>query len=178
MTDISDRYARIADGFTARIEAVPADAWDNDSPCEGWKARDVALHVINGCSMFLGEEPPSGLADDQLAGAWKEGRSKIEAALLDPERAAGTAQTPMGPMPLEAFIGRIATADVLIHTWDLARATGLDETLDAEGVAGTYSGMKPMDAMIRQPGIFGPKVECAEDADEQTQLLTFLGRQV
>ena len=38
--------------------------------------------------------------------------------------------------------------------------------------------MKPMDAMIRQPGVFGPKVECAADADTQTQFLSFLGRKV
>jgi hypothetical protein len=34
-----------------------------------------------------------------------------------------------------------------------------------------------MDAMIRQPGIFGPKLDPPPGADEQTQLLYFLGRQ-
>jgi hypothetical protein len=35
--------------------------------------------------------------------------------------------------------------------------------------------------MIRQPGVFGAKVEVADDADdadEQTRFLSFLGRQV
>ena len=63
-----------------------------------------------------------------------------------------------------------------MHTWDLARAVGGDEKLDANAVTQAYSGMKPMDAMIRQPGIFGPKVEPAADADEQEQFLNFLGR--
>ena len=35
-----------------------------------------------------------------------------------------------------------------------------------------------MDAMIRMPGVFGPKVESAADADPQTELLNFLGRTV
>ena len=81
-------------------------------------------------------------------------------------------------MPLEQMVGRIMCSDVLVHTWDLARATGQDETLNAEAVEGTFSGLKPMDAMIRQPGIFGPKLESPEGADLQTQMLCFLGRAV
>jgi uncharacterized protein (TIGR03086 family) len=68
--------------------------------------------------------------------------------------------------------------DVLVHTWDLARAVGGDERLDEAAVAGAYSGLKPMDAMIRRPGVFGPKVEAPEGADLQTEFLSFLGRQV
>ena len=57
-------------------------------------------------------------------------------------------------------------------------AVGGDEQLDADAVSGAYSGLKPMDAMIRMPGVFGPKVESAPDASEQTQFLNFLGRTV
>ncbi|MFB6980597.1 maleylpyruvate isomerase N-terminal domain-containing protein [Streptomyces scopuliridis] len=32
----------------ARIRATPATRWDAASPCEGWTARDVVAHVING----------------------------------------------------------------------------------------------------------------------------------
>ena len=41
---------------------------------------------------------------------------------------------------------------------------------------GAYSGLKPMDAMIRNPGFFGAKLECAEGAPLQTEFLRFLGR--
>jgi uncharacterized protein (TIGR03086 family) len=68
--------------------------------------------------------------------------------------------------------------DVLVHTWDLARAVGGDEQLDADAVAAAYSGLKPMDAMIRQPGVFGPKVDTPAGADVQTEFLNFLGRTV
>jgi uncharacterized protein (TIGR03086 family) len=81
-------------------------------------------------------------------------------------------------MPAEQMIGRLTCTDVLVHTWDLARAVGGDETLDADAVAGAFSGLKPMDAMIRMPGVFGPKVDAPSDADEQTEFLTFLGRTV
>ena len=82
----------------------------------------------------------------------------------------------MGDMPASQIIGRFLASDVLVHTWDLARAVGGDERLDATAVTQAYSGLKPMDAMIRQPGVFGPKVEPAADADEQEEFLNFLGR--
>ena len=76
------------------------------------------------------------------------------------------------------MIGRFICSDVLVHTWDVARATGGDETLDADAVTGSFAGLKPMDAMIRMPGVFGPKLEAAEGASEQDQFLAFIGRQV
>ena len=82
----------------------------------------------------------------------------------------------MGPMPAAQVIGRLISMDVLVHTWDLAKATGGDLALDADAVAMSYSGIKPMDAMIRQPGMFGPKLDTPAGADIQTEFLRFLGR--
>ena len=67
--------------------------------------------------------------------------------------------------------------DILVHTWDLARATGLDETLDADEVAGMYAGMLPIDEMLRASGQYGARVEVPDQADLQTKLIAFTGRQ-
>jgi hypothetical protein len=66
--------------------------------------------------------------------------------------------------------------DLLVHTWDLARAVGADEHLDEDSVRDAYETLKPMDAMIRQPKVFGPKLEPPLDADQQREFLYFLGR--
>jgi hypothetical protein len=66
--------------------------------------------------------------------------------------------------------------DVLVHTWDLARAVGADERLDEGSVRHAYEVLKPMDAVIRQPNVFGPKLESPPGADLQTEFLYFLGR--
>jgi uncharacterized protein (TIGR03086 family) len=66
--------------------------------------------------------------------------------------------------------------DVVVHTWDLARATGLDETLDADVVHDMLVGMEPLDDMLRASGQYGPKVEVGADSDEQTRLIAFTGR--
>jgi uncharacterized protein (TIGR03086 family) len=67
--------------------------------------------------------------------------------------------------------------DVLLHTWDLARATGQDETLDPDEVAMMYEGMLPMDEHLRASGHYGPRVAVPDDADVQTKLIAFVGRQ-
>ncbi len=53
MSDTLDRYRRLADDLTARVEAAPEDAWANSSPCAGWTARDVMAHVIGNARAVL-----------------------------------------------------------------------------------------------------------------------------
>ena len=62
-------------------------------------------------------------------------------------------------MPLGHAIDMIYTSDVFLHRWDLARATGQDETLDPDKCAAMLEGMLPMDEVLRQSGQYGPRVE-------------------
>ena len=82
----------------------------------------------------------------------------------------------MGEMPLADAIDRLVTGDVHIHTWDVARACGLVESLDPEVTADMLAGMQPMDAALRASGHFGPKVDVPADASVQDRLLAFVGR--
>ena len=180
MSEISDRFRRVADGFTTRAKAVPADGWDRPSPCEGWLARDVVAHVVGAAGMFLGrvgvELPATQSPDDDPIAAWEAARDAVQAALDDPTIASREYDSPMGITTLERTIGMFGIGDVLVHTWDLARATGLDEHLDPDEVHRLLEVMEPNDAMMRQGSAFGPKVDVPDDADEQTKLLAFSGR--
>ncbi len=82
-----------------------------------------------------------------------------------------------GTHPLDEAIAMFVMGDVLMHTWDLARAAGLDDTLDADEVAGMYEGMLPLDDMLRQSGQYGPRVDVPDDAPVQDKLMAFVGRQ-
>jgi uncharacterized protein (TIGR03086 family) len=82
----------------------------------------------------------------------------------------------MGSASFEATFDQIATNDVFMHTWDLARATGQDETLDPDLVHELHVSMEPLDQMLRESGHYGPRVEVPDDADEQTKLIAFIGR--
>ena len=70
----------------------------------------------------------------------------------------------------------IYTADVFMHTWDLARATGQDDRLDPGFSAALVDGMEQMEEAIRSSGQYGARVSVPADADAQTRLLGFIGR--
>jgi len=175
MSESTDRFQSVLSAFDARVQATPADAWGKPAPCEGWVARDVVAHVANNLRGFTGMDPVG--ADDEILGAWNASRDAI-VGLATTGDLSTVVQGPFGPMPVEQILGQIISMDVLVHTWDLARAVGGDERLDPAVVSGAYSSLKPLDAMIRQPGFFAPKVEPPAGADEQTEFLCFLGRQV
>jgi uncharacterized protein (TIGR03086 family) len=179
--EVIDRVTVLVNGFDARVHAASADSWSNAAPCDGWTARDVVVHVGNNLlrlgAGLQGQPPREITADEDIVAAWDEAKSTFFTGVGTGDLSTAL-PGPFGPMPAEQMIGRFVSTDVLVHTWDLARATGGDEQLPVEMVTAAYSGLKPMDAMIRQPGVFGPKVDAPEGADVQTEFLCFLGRQV
>ena len=182
MTAFADHYRRVAAQFTARVGEVPSDAWENPAPCEGWVARDVVRHLVEWLPDFFFDRwgiahPERPSVDDDPAGAWAAVDGAIQAALDDPAVATRTEETRMGLMSFEQTIEMICTGDVFLHTWDLARAAGLDETLDPDEVHRMLEGIEPYDEILRSSGQYGPRVPVPDDADEQTRLIAFIGRQ-
>jgi uncharacterized protein (TIGR03086 family) len=182
MSEISERYRKVAAGFSRRVDAVPDAAWDNPAPCEGWVARDVVVHLVEWLpAFFFGtwdvDHPPIPAAVDDPVGAWNVLNATIQSALDDPEIATAERETRMGRTTFEQTIDMICTGDILIHTWDLARATGLDDALDVDEVHNWVVAMEPTDALLRGSGHYGARVGVPSDADEQTRLIAFLGRQ-
>jgi len=180
VTATADRYRQLTAGFTARVESVPDDRWASQSPCEKWTARDVVRHMVTTSGFFfglVGRSMPAGPSvDDDPGAAWAAARDAVQAGLEDPEMASLEFDGFAGPQTFEQAINRFVCADVLVHTWDLARAAGLDERLDAGAVHEIFEAMKPMEEMMRSSGEFGERVDVPDDADEQTRLLAFLGR--
>jgi uncharacterized protein (TIGR03086 family) len=183
MSEIAERYRRVAARFTARVNEVPEDAWENPAPCDGWVTRDVVRHLVEWIPGFLvgagGPALPVGPSvDEDPAGAWAALDAGIQALLDDPVASAMQLSHPQaGTHRLDDAIATFFLGDVVVHTWDVARAAGLDETLDAEAVHDMLVGMEPMDAALRASGHYGPRVEVPVDADEQTRLIAFTGRQ-
>jgi uncharacterized protein (TIGR03086 family) len=121
---------------------------------------------------------PGPSVDDDPARAWSALDATIQSSLDDPAIALAVRDTRIGPSSFADQIDMICTGDVLVHTWDLARATGQDETLDPVEVGRMLAGMSAIDEdMLRNSGHYGPRVDVPDDASAQDRLIAFVGRQ-
>jgi len=180
MSSPSDRYARLAARFLALVEAVPEDRWSAPSPCEDWTALQVVEHVVGTHPYFLGlvgiepVEAPA-VADDPV-GAVSAVTSQMAAAMADPEVAERTYDGHFGTRTLEWGVDHFLSDDLVVHGWDLARATGGDERIDPEEVEIVREHAAGWGDAMRGPGAMGPELEPPAGADPQTRMLAFLGR--
>lgn len=180
LDEIRDRYDRLSGALAAKIDAVPPDKWDAPSPCEGWTARDVVKHVSEAPAMVFkmagrefGEVPSVG---DDPAAAFASSREKIREALADADAANAEYDSFFGRTSLAQSIDRFVNFDLVVHAWDLSRATGLDERIDPEEIGCLRDVAESFGDAARSPGVFGPEVPVDPGADEQAKLLGFLGR--
>lgn len=183
MDPIATRFRRVAGTFSERVAAVDGDVWERPSPCEGWVARDVVRHLVTWVPGFLGagaglDLPPGPDVDADPAGAWDHLRTQLQAILDDPDRSAGTfTNEHTGEHRVDEAVDQFVLGDVLVHTWDLARATGQDETLDPDEVHRMLVGIEPMGDALAKSGHYGPPVALEAGAGEQARLLAATGRQ-
>lgn len=191
MSAIADRYSRHADAFERKIIAVRTDQWANQSPCEAWSARDVVSHIVSMHGFMLrpvgrGFDAAPSVLDDPL-GAFKAARAEVEAVLEDPKLAVAECETPNGRMTVKQQIDEVVSDDLVLHGWDLARATGQDATINPDDVARLWSITAAIPAELmrkyRTPGafgpgveVYGPEVQVSKEAPLQDRLLGLIGR--
>ncbi len=182
-TEDVERYARVARGFSDRLAQVGPDQWSNATPCSEWTVRDLVVHVISTQRRVLAMLSTSDVTDvdpeGDLAAAWSEASADLLAAASDPAR--GTTQvTTFGgrEVPFETVVGGLVCSDTVIHTWDLARATGQDEQLDPTAVDHCADMLAGIGDSMRRPGGFGEALPPPPEADAQTKFLLFAGRAV
>jgi uncharacterized protein (TIGR03086 family) len=182
MSEVLERYGRVADGFGSRLHRVTPDQWTTPTPCSEWDARNLVAHVITTHRRMVanldGSPAQESDAAEDVTVQWSEASAAVREALADPERASRMVSGMFGEQSFESLVSRLLCADTLFHTWDLARATDQDEQLDPQAVAKAMEFLAPLDEAIRRPGGFAPKIEPAAGADPQTRLLNFGGRAV
>lgn len=175
------RWHREASGRFSEVVAGTTD-WDAPTPVAEWRARDVVDHLVSWFPPFLaagtGITLPTGpsAADDPVA-AWRHHRGHVQALLDEPSTKGAVYTSQMfGELPLSVAVEQFYVADVFMHTWDLARATGQDDLLDQTRCAELLAGMEPMEKVIRESGQFGTRVVVPGGASAQDRLIGFIGR--
>ena len=138
--DDLDALDRAVDGFGERL-ALVADRWTAPTPCDEWDVRWLCAHVVGGnrfAVLILG----GASADDALSqvmavrqiGGWpvddlQAGAADMRAAFAASGTLERTVDHPVGELTGEQFL-RLRIYDVLLHTWDLAKALSAADRLD------------------------------------------------
>lgn len=170
------------------VERVTPDQYGLATPCAEWDVRALLNHLLGTLALgsaLLGDSPPTvnvapgelpdvDLVGDDPAKAYRVGVEALLAA-AGGDALTRTHQTPLGEMP-GAVLGGFTTLDILVHGWDLAKATGQDATLEsalAEQVLGFAQ--QTITEATRAPRI-GPELAVSTAAAATERLVGFLGR--
>lgn len=183
MSENLRKYTQALFTLDAVAARVPADAWDNQSCCENWTAREAAGHaawlVRHLGRLAAGEQPAAEqpeaevLGDDPAAGM-RDIVTTTLAQLDQPDSLARIAQTPFGEMPIEDFMG-VVWVDPLTHAFDVADAAGIAHGIDQPTAEAALAQLQPLADGLRSPGLFGDAVETDAD-DAVARFIAFTGR--
>lgn len=180
MNDTAARFHRLSAAFERTLAAVPDDAWDLPSPCAGWTARDVVGHMVDVHGMMLKpldrtlvDVPP--VASDPL-GAFRAANAQVAAVVDDPSTAGTAYDGYFGPTTVGATIDQFLALDLVVHRWDLGRATGQQVEIDREDMERIRRDVENLGDTARQANVFGAPVDVGPDASEQDRFIAFLGR--
>jgi uncharacterized protein (TIGR03086 family) len=171
--------------WLAHLRQVSPEQWKDPTPCPEWDVHTLVNHIVgeqrwmqpllDGATIaevgdqfdgdLLGEEPTS-VAESAAAEAM---------GAVPPAVATGRiAHLSFGDTPADEYVRGVAV-DLLIHTWDLAAATGGERQLDPALVEAAAEWYRGNEDGYRSAGVVGPRTEGAH-ADPQSQLLAAFGR--
>jgi len=184
--DIPAMFRGAVAEFDARVRQIGDHQWQAATPDEDWSVRDLVNHVV-------GEDlwaPPllagSTIAEvgvrfdgDVLGADPKQAWAAASAGAVQAVDADGamdrTVHLSFGDFPGREYTLQLF-ADHLIHAWDLARAIGADERLDAGLVASCATWFGAVEDAYRSAGAIAARPPVPGDADAQTLLLARFGR--
>ena len=166
------------------VEGVPDDALARPTPCSEYTVGDLLDHLASFLLAFtaaaakapLGRAPKADAAN--LTDDWRaripEGALSLAEAWRAPD--AWTGMTAAGGIDLPADVAGIVGLDELvIHGWDLARATDQPSGYDGPGLPDVHANVLHFRSAGIE-GLFGPEVPIPEDAPLFDRILGATGR--
>lgn len=171
-------FVRAASHAAAMASKVDASQLDAPTPCREWTVAQLVEHMAGGPSYLLGalgvaHEPPRTNVDAYAAAV-----ARCLAELRAPGALERRSLSPAGFEWSMAEATAGTSMEHLVHTWDLAEATGQDPTLDDDLDEACVAMFLPaMPEVGRRAGLDGPEVPVPADASPQYRLLGAMGRQ-
>ena len=166
------------------VAGLGPDRLTQPSPCAEWDVHATLNHTLGATWMFTlanqgqaaGEDAGDLVGDDPRT-ALSEAAAANLASWRQPGAFDGNREFPFGTFPAQAA-AMLNLEEIVVHTWDIAKATGQDTTIDPAIAEMVYEFMcaMPLDP-YRAHGAFGPEVTVASAAPVEQRLLALVGRQ-
>jgi uncharacterized protein (TIGR03086 family) len=184
----ASHLARAAGPFLEIVRNVKPDQLANPTPCADYDVRKLVNHLLFWGPSLVGAAgketvPPPAAAESDVDLAGADWAAALEAHAERTVAAWGTGDawtgtTHMGgPMELPAeLVGGMVTSEVVLHGWDLARATGQRPEWDEELLSYVHGEVVRSVEQGREMGIYGPEVAVPADASTMDKLLALSGR--
>lgn len=184
--EVVERYRRALHQFGERVHQIAADQWRLPTPCSDWDVRALVNHLVSenlwAVELFagrtideVGDRFDGDLLGDDPVAAWDDSAAAALASVEAPGAMESTVHLSFGDFSGADYAEQLFT-DLLIHGWDLARAAGLDETLDPELVAACGEWFATWEDSYRAAGVIGPRTGAADSDDPAAALLVAFGR--
>jgi uncharacterized protein (TIGR03086 family) len=176
-----DVLAAALDGFQRRLHATMPNHWSSPTPCAEWDVRTLANHVVGEMLWVppllagktiaeVGDRFDGDVLGDDPAATARQAANAMRAEASEPGAQERTVHLSFGDFSGADYLGQV-TADVIIHTWDLAKAIRGDDDLGADLVAFADDFLTPQIEAWRSAGAFGPAVDTKPDATRQQRLV-------
>ena len=166
------------------VEGLPDDALDLPTPCEAYTVAALLDHLAGTVVAFraaaIKDPLPNGPSGDahNLAPDWRTRIPRDARALADAwdDPAAWTGRTAAGGVELPGEVaGIVALDELVIHGWDLAKATGQPADYDGPGLEAVLTLVTDFRDRGFE-GLFGPEVAASDDSPIFERILAKTGR--
>ena len=188
MSSPSEQLEFQSDTLRDLMAGVKSDQWDESTPCAKWTVRDLAAHLVGGGTVFAasfrgetiaaGEdgEMPDLLGDDPAAALGRV-LADFESSADSPGAMEREVTLPFATLPAQVALD-IAKFDLLMHAWDLARATGQPFDPPADVVVEARQTAEMIVDGLRDGDTFGNAIQAPANASPIDQLAAFTGRSI
>lgn len=168
------------------VAAVKPNQLTSSTPCTEWTVQALLNHnikvaqwaqglITSGPAKVNPMEVTGALPREGAAAAFSSGTAAVLAALKSRGTLEKVVTTPFGQMPVGQFI-MFPMLDIVVHKWDLAKATNQNVSLDAGLAQACYNVLQMGVEQGRKGGAFGPEVKVPINASIQNKLLALSGR--
>lgn len=174
MDDMMPLMTRATERTAGLVRAVRQDQFQSPTPCAEFDVKGLISHLEWVAEMFvsLARKGPR-IEQGPYAGDFPERAERTLAAWSRPEAWEGV--SPSMGMPM-SVLANMYLVDMVVHGWDLARATGQEYEPEPAAVSRAVDFTDQMVETGRRLGAFGPPVAVPDDAPRFDRLLGLIGR--